>query len=64
MLKDGQQIFRNNEVVKKQFVFKYLVSIHVGAGSASFKGYVSNSLNQPIEGVIIESQDGQLQKVA
>lgn len=57
MLKDGQQIFRNDVTIKKQFIFRYLVSMHRGEGSASLKGYIVNSLNQPIEGVTILSQD-------
>jgi len=57
MLKDGQQIFKNDLTLKKQFTFNYLVSIHRGEGSASLKGYIVNSLNLPVEGAVIVSQD-------
>lgn len=57
MLKDGQQIFKDDAAVKKQFTFSYLVSLYQGEGSASLKGYIVNTLNQPIEGVVVQSQD-------
>jgi hypothetical protein len=57
MLKDGQQIFKDNVIMKRMFIFKHLVSIQCGAGVASLKGYIRNSINQPIEGVTIWSQD-------
>ncbi len=57
MLKDGQQIFKENAPVKRQFTFSYLTSLYQGEGSASLKGYIVNALNQPVEGVIIQSQD-------
>ncbi len=57
MLKDGQQIFKDDAAVKRQFTFSYLVSLYQGEGSASLKGYIVNDLNQPVEGVVIQSQD-------
>ena len=57
MLKDGQQIFKNDEIMKRQFTFSYLVSMHRGEGSASLKGRIVNSLNQPVAGAVILSQD-------
>jgi hypothetical protein len=57
MLKDGQQIFRNDFTAKNQFIFKNLVSMQRGEGSASLKGRIINSLNQPVEGITIQSQD-------
>jgi hypothetical protein len=58
MLKDGQQIFKDDEVIKKQFVFSYLLSLYQGDGSASLKGYIVNNLGMPIQGVTIDSLDG------
>ena len=57
MLKDGQQIFKDNAATKKQFTFSYLVSMYQGEGSASLKGYVMNDLRLPIEGVTVRSAD-------
>jgi hypothetical protein len=57
MMKDGQQIFKDNEAVKKQFVFSYLVATHSGDGSASLSGYIVNANNQPVEGVLLISRD-------
>ena len=57
MMKDGQLIFRNNAADKKQFIFKHLLSIQRGEGSASLKGYIVNSINQPVEGASIISGD-------
>ncbi|KAA9036504.1 carboxypeptidase regulatory-like domain-containing protein [Ginsengibacter hankyongi] len=58
MLKDGQQIFKDDLATKKQFTFSYLVLMYQAGGSASLKGYIINSDNLPIEGVTIASQDG------
>jgi len=57
MMKGGQQIFKDDAATKKLFVFDYLVSVYKSEGSASLKGYVLNSLSQPIEGVVITSVD-------
>jgi hypothetical protein len=57
MLKDGQQIFKDHPAMKKQFTFNYLVSKYRGEGSASLKGRIINSLNLPVEGAVITSQD-------
>jgi carboxypeptidase family protein len=57
MLKDGQQIFRNNAALKRQFIFRYLISLYKNEGAASLKGHVVTDLNQPIEGVTITSKD-------
>ena len=58
MLKDGQQIFKDDAATKKQFTFSYLVSLYKGDGSASLKGYIVNNLNLPVEGATILSADG------
>jgi hypothetical protein len=57
MLKDGQQIFKNDVLMKRQFTFNYLVKMNRGEGSASLRGYIVNSLNRPIAGAVILSQD-------
>lgn len=57
MLKDGQQIFKDDASTKKQFTFTYLVSMYQGEGSASLKGYIVSELNVPVEGVTIMSAD-------
>ena len=57
MLKDGQQIFRDNAALKRQFIFRYLVSLYKSESAASLKGHVVTDLNQPIEGVTIISKD-------
>ena len=57
MLKDGQQIFKDDVLMKRQFTFSYLVSLHRGDGSASLKGTVINSLQMPVGGAVIVSQD-------
>ena len=57
MLKDGQQIFKDDAAVKKQFTFSRLVSVYRGEGSASLRGLVVNNLNLPVEGVTITSMD-------
>lgn len=57
MLKDGQQIFKDNAKMKRQFTFHYLVSIHRGERPASLKGRIFNNLNMPVAGAVILSQD-------
>ena len=57
MLKDGQRIFSDDAVNKRQFVFNYLVSFQRGQGTASLKGYITDQLNLPVEGVIVISEN-------
>jgi hypothetical protein len=57
MLKDGQQIFKDDAIMKRQFAFSYLVSMHRGDGSASLRGTIVNSLKMPVEGAVIVSDD-------
>ena len=57
MLKDGQRIFSHDAVNKRQFVFNYLVSFQRGQGTASLKGYITDQLNLPVEGVIVISEN-------
>ena len=57
MLRDGQQIFKDDAATKRQFTFSYLVSQYRGEGSASLKGYILNSLSLPVEGAVVLSAD-------
>ncbi len=57
MMKDGQQIFRDNSDAKKQFTFSQLVSVYKSEGSASLRGRISNNVNFPLHGVAIISID-------
>ena len=58
MLRDGQQIFKDDAAARRQFVFNYLISQYRGEGSASLKGYIFNSLNLPLAGAAVLSADG------
>jgi len=64
MLKDGQQIFRYDAIIKRQFIFNYLVSVHSGKGSASFSGYITDEVNSPVEGATIQSQNQKYTAIA
>lgn len=57
MLKDGQQIFKDDPIMKRQFIFKYLVKMHKGERPASLRGIILNNLKLPVKGVVIESLD-------
>ena len=57
MLKDGQQIFKEDAALKKQFTFSKLVGVYKGEGSASLRGRIVNNLNLPVEGATIISRD-------
>jgi hypothetical protein len=57
MLKDGQQIFKNDATIKRQFTFNRLISMYKGEGFASLRGHIVNNLNQPVEGVTVTSAD-------
>jgi hypothetical protein len=41
MLLDGQEIFKNEEAIRKQFIFAELLYLASGAGTAGFKGTVT-----------------------
>lgn len=52
MLLDGQEIFKNEEPLFKQFVFTELLYLASGAGTAGFKGHVTKiGADLGIEGV-------------
>ncbi len=57
MLKDGQQIFNEDPIMKKKFTFSYLVSMNRGERPASLRGKIVNNLNIPVAGAVITSQD-------
>lgn len=51
MFLDGQAIFRNNPEVREQFVFESVLTLVSGAGSAGFRGLISDSVTSlPING--------------
>lgn len=56
MLKDGQQIFSNDQTAREQFIFEQLKASYKG-GSASLTGYITNGNLQPVEDAIITSSD-------
>lgn len=57
MLKDGQQIFKDDAAIKKLFTFSKLASVYQGEGSASLRGRIINNLNMPVEGATVTSRD-------
>jgi hypothetical protein len=57
MLKDGQQIFKDDPLMKRQFTLTYLVKMYKGERPASLRGVVVNMLNVPVKDVVIESLD-------
>ncbi len=57
MMKDGQQIFKDDAATKRLFTFNKLVSMYRGEGSASLRGRIVNDLNLPVEGAVITSGD-------
>ena len=57
MLKDGQQIFKNNVAVKNLFVFDQQLATHKGAGAASLSGIIRNDSQLPVMGALITSAE-------
>jgi hypothetical protein len=54
MLLDGQEIFKRNDAVRKQFTFSELLYLASGAGTAGIKGYITDTATLfAIEGVHI-----------
>jgi hypothetical protein len=45
MLLDGQEIFKTNDAVKRQFIFTELLFLVSGAGTAGVRGTIANSNN-------------------
>ena len=55
MFLDGQEIFRNQEAVQKQFIFDQALNLVSGIGTAGIKGYLTNSKTKsPIIGATIK----------
>lgn len=55
MFLDGQEIYKTNEVLKKQFVFDQVLNLVSGTGTAGVKGYITaDDTNAPIVGARIE----------
>jgi hypothetical protein len=58
MCLDGQEIFKDNEAVKRQFVFDQLLNLASGTGTAGIRGTVTDSAtNLPIENVNLTFQE-------
>ena len=57
MLKDGQLVFKNDETMRQQFTYEFLVAMNKG-GVASLRGYARDAKGLPIAGVTIESTTG------
>ena len=54
MFLDGQEIYKTNEVIKKQFVFEQVLNLVSGTGTAGIKGYITIfGTNTPIQGAKI-----------
>ncbi len=55
MFLDGQEIYKINEVIKKQFFFDQVLNLVSGTGTAGIKGYITaDNTNAPIQGTIVE----------
>lgn len=53
MCLDGQEIFRNNDAIRKQFVFEEILFLVSGTGTAGFKGTVTDNVSRlPVNGVV------------
>ena len=57
MLKDGQQIYKDDEAMKALFVFSEQVAAHKGAITGSAFGYLKNDAKLPIAGATITSKE-------
>ncbi len=57
MLKDGQQIFKDDVAIKNLFVFDQQLATRKGAGSASLSGYIRNDIQMPVIGALITSNE-------
>lgn len=55
MMLDGQEIFRDNEAVRKQFIFTDVLSRITGPGLAGLDGKVTDTVtNLPISGAVVK----------
>jgi hypothetical protein len=54
MFEDGQQIFKDNEAVKKQFVFEQVLGMISGPGAAGIRGIVTDAVtNLPVTNAVV-----------
>ena len=54
MFKDGQEIFRNQDPIRRQFVFETVLALITNPGAAGLRGKVISSLDgTPIQGAIV-----------
>jgi Carboxypeptidase regulatory-like domain len=54
MFMDGQELFKDNEALKKQFVFEQVLTLASGTGSAGLKGTISDANTEtPVVGAIV-----------
>ena len=55
MFLDGQEIFKSQEAIQRQFIFSELMNLVSGTGTAGIKGYITNSKDKaPIVGAMIK----------
>ena len=59
MLRDGQHIFYNDKILRKQFVFAYLKSVYGDVRSANISGLITDASNLPVEGAVVAARDFQ-----
>jgi hypothetical protein len=57
MLKDGQQIFKDNAAVKPFFVFSEQAAVQEGKNTASVYGYIKNDAKLPVVGATVTSKE-------
>jgi hypothetical protein len=57
MLKDGQQIFKDDIAIKNLFVFEQQLATRKGTGSASLSGHIKNEIQLPVVGALITSNE-------
>lgn len=48
MFLDGQDIYKKNEALKKQFTFEQVLLTIAGPGNQGYKGYITQSNNAPV----------------
>ena len=59
ILKDGQHLFENEKSVLRLFVFNTLLKIVKSKMPARFSGYATDSNKRPVEGAVINVNNGQ-----
>lgn len=56
MLKDAQQIYKDNDAVRSLFVFSQQAYVHQNANTARLSGYILNDIKLPIAGATIATK--------